>query len=140
MQSIYNSGRVPLQTPQSCQGRLHTEVSGPQQLEAEEDARKWQCCECIPICLPLIALISISGATFDDRLLTALIDWARTMSWGSFCSDHLMRLAQFIPGEYPPGKERSEVIQKLEEFCLRECYRSIGKGQLSCIGHPQKLL
>ncbi|CAG8155284.1 unnamed protein product [Penicillium nalgiovense] len=39
------------------------------------------------------------------------------MSWGSSCSDHLMRLAQFIPGEDPCDRTRTEAIQNLEAFC-----------------------
>ncbi|KAJ5457291.1 hypothetical protein N7530_012565 [Penicillium desertorum] len=100
--------------------------SPTQELQTSKEPDEWQCCGCIPICLPLIALISTPEAKFDKKLLTALVDWAYTMSWGSFCSDHLMRLAQFIPGEDPCYRNRTEAIQNLEAFCSRGCYSSIG--------------
>lgn len=37
-----------------------------------------------------------------------------------------MRLAHFIPTEDPHDSSRAEVIHKLEEFCSRGCYSSIG--------------
>ncbi|KAJ6147249.1 hypothetical protein N7497_009231 [Penicillium chrysogenum] len=101
-------------------------VSPTQPLQTNTELDEWQCCGCIPICLPLIALISTPGAKFDKKLLTALVDWAYTMSWGSFCSDHLMQLAQFIPGEDPCNRNRTEAIQSLEAFSSR--------GRYSCIG------
>ncbi|KAJ5431819.1 hypothetical protein N7445_008317 [Penicillium cf. griseofulvum] len=110
-------------------GVLSLDVSPTQGSRTSTDRNEWQCCGCIPICLPLIALISAPQASFDKRLLAALVDWAYTMSWGSFCSDHLMRLARFIPGEDPQDRTRADVIQNLEIFCSRECYSSIS-------GHP----
>lgn len=108
---------------------LPTEGLTPQRLEAKEITKDWQCCGCIPICLPLITLLSNTSGTFDENLLTALIDWARTMSWGSFCSDHLIRLAKHVPGEN--SQIRSVVIWNLERFRLRGSFHSIGKGHQS---------
>jgi hypothetical protein len=107
------------------QGVLPLDVSSTQGSETNTDRNEWLCCGCIPISLPLIALISAPQASFDKRLLAALVDWAYTMSWGSFCSDHLMRLARFIPGEDPRDQTRADVIQNLEMFCSRECYSSM---------------
>ncbi|KAJ5355647.1 hypothetical protein N7517_010256 [Penicillium concentricum] len=107
------------------QGMLSLDPSSPQGLQTNTNQNEWQCCGCIPICLPLIALISTPQARFDKRLLTALVDWAYTMSWGSFCSEHLTRLARFISGADSRGRTRADTIQKLESFCSRECYSSI---------------
>lgn len=130
VQTMYGSGEAAVSTVQSCQGQRHTAVTNLQQLKIQEDLRKRQCCECIPICLPLITLISTPGLTFDNSLLMALIDWARTMSWGSFCSDHLELLALFLPMEYVQFKDRKEVIQNLENFRLRGCHKSRGRRYL----------
>ncbi|CAG8910207.1 unnamed protein product [Penicillium egyptiacum] len=100
-------------------------VSPTQGSRTSEEANEWLCCGCIPICLPLIALISPPEARLGKRLLAALVDWAHTISWGSFCSDHLMRLAQFILGDDPCDRTRTEVIQSLEALRSRECHSSI---------------
>ena len=112
----------PLSVPDTP---LSLRPSPKQPLQTNKEPDEWQCCGCIPICLPLIALISTSEAKFDMKLLTALVDWAYTISWGSFCSDHLVRLAQFIPGEDPCDRTRAEAIQDLEAFCSHGCYSSI---------------
>lgn len=101
-------------------------ASPTQRLPPNKDPNEWQCCGCIPICLPLIALITTPQARLDTKLLTALVDWAYTISWGSFCSEHLMRLAHFIPTQDPCDSTRAEIIHKLEAFCSRGCYSSRG--------------
>ncbi|KAJ5606782.1 hypothetical protein N7537_003401 [Penicillium hordei] len=100
-------------------------ASPTQGLQTHKAPNEWQCCGCIPICLPLIALITTPQARLDTKLLMALMDWAYTISWGSFCSEHLMRLAHFIPGEDPRDSTRAEVIHKLEAFRSRGSYSSI---------------
>lgn len=108
------------------QNPLSLAASPTQELPTNKDPNEWQCCGCIPICLPLIALITTPQARFDTKLLTALVDWAYTISWGSFCSEHLRRLAHFIPTEDPCDSTRAEVIHKLEAFSSRRCYSYIG--------------
>ncbi|CAI7577905.1 unnamed protein product [Penicillium discolor] len=116
-----------LSLPNTESQRLLPFAASPTQgSPTNKDPNEWQCCGCIPICLPLIALITTPQARFDTKLLTALVEWAYTISWGSFCSEHLMRLAHFIPTEDPHDSTRAEVIHKLEEFCSRGCYSSIG--------------
>lgn len=113
--------------PNTQSQRLLPFAASPTQgLPTNKDPNEWQCCGCIPICLPLIALITTPQARLDTKLLTALVDWAYTISWGSFCSEHLMRLAHFIPREDLRDSTRAEVIHKLEAFCSRGCYSSIG--------------
>ncbi|KAL2695141.1 hypothetical protein AAEP93_003894 [Penicillium crustosum] len=90
------------------QNPLSLAASPTQELPTNKDPNEWQCCGCIPICLPLIALITTPQARFDTKLLTALVDWAYTISWGSFCSEHLRRLAHFIPTEDPCDSTRAE--------------------------------
>jgi len=128
LQSMYDSKEVSIPNVQFSQGQLYRSVTDLQQLDVQEDPKKRRCCECIPICLPLITLISTPGVTFDNSLLIALVDWARTMSWGSFCSDHLKLLAVFLPRECKQSKDRKEAIHNLDKFYLRWCYKSIGRG------------
>ncbi|CRL27491.1 unnamed protein product [Penicillium camemberti] len=120
---------IQLETPSipntQSQRLLPLGASPTQGLPTNKDPNGWQCCGCIPICLPLIALITTPQARFDTKLLTALVDWAYTISWGSFCSEHLMRLAHFIPTKDLGDSTRAEVIHKLEAFCSRGCYSSI---------------
>lgn len=125
--STIHSGELSLPDTPS-QGVFSLGVSPTQGPRTNKDLNEWQTCGCTPICLPLIALISTLQARFDKKLLTALVDWAYTVSWGSFCSEHLMRLAQFITGEDPRGRTRAEAIQNLEAFCSRGCYSSISTG------------
>ncbi|KAJ5365278.1 hypothetical protein N7517_008164 [Penicillium concentricum] len=106
-------------------GVLSLDISSPQRPQTNTDRNKWQRCGCTPICLPLIALISTPEVEFDKWLLAALVNWAYKMSWGSFCSKHLTRLARFIPGADSRDRARAAVIQNLETFCSRECYTSI---------------
>ncbi|OQE35183.1 hypothetical protein PENCOP_c014G01884 [Penicillium coprophilum] len=101
---------------------LSLDISSTQGLQTNTGRSEWQCCGCIPICLPLIALISTPHARFEKRLLKALVDWAYTISWGSFCSEHLMRLARFIPENDPRDQNRVDVIRNLEKFSSRECH------------------
>ncbi|KAJ5212970.1 hypothetical protein N7449_000139 [Penicillium cf. viridicatum] len=91
-------------------------ASPTQGLRTNKEPSEWQCCGCISICLPLIALITTPQGRLDTKLPTALVDWVYTISWGSFCSEHLMRLAHFIPREDPRDSTRAEVIHKLEAF------------------------
>lgn len=113
------------------QSLLPFAASPTQGLLTSKDPNEWQCCGCIPICLPLIALITTPEARLDTKLLTALVEWAYTISWGSFCSGHLMRLARFIPTEDPCDSTRADVIHILEAFCSRGCYSSIGTANSS---------
>ncbi|KAJ5927598.1 hypothetical protein N7516_009371 [Penicillium verrucosum] len=107
------------------QSLLPFAASPTEGLPTNKDPNEWQCCGCIPICLPLIALITTPQARLDTKLLTALVEWAYTISWGSFCSEHLMRLAHFIPTEDLCDSTRADVIHILEAFCSRGCYSSI---------------
>ncbi|KAJ5969994.1 hypothetical protein N7501_006242 [Penicillium viridicatum] len=112
--------------PHTQSQRLLPLAASPTQgLPLNKDPNEWQCCGCIPICLPLIALITTPQARLHTKLLTALVDWAYTISWGSFCSEHLMRLAHLIPTQDPCDSTRAEIIHKLEAFCSRGCYSFI---------------
>ncbi|KAJ6140324.1 hypothetical protein N7471_006810, partial [Penicillium samsonianum] len=133
--STTHSGELSLPDTPS-QGVFSLGVSPTQGPRTNKDPNEWQTCGCTPICLPLIALISTPQARFDKKLLTALVDWAYTVSWGSFCSEHLMRLTQFITGEDPRGRTRAEAIQNLEAFCSRGCYSSIIIGDHSFSSTP----
>ena len=108
-------------------------VSPTQRLQLHKDSNEWQWCGCIPVCLPLIALITTPQARFDTKLLLALVIWAYKISWGSFCSEHLMRLARLIPTEGPLDRSRADIIQKLEAFCCSQgSYLSMSTASFSC--------
>jgi hypothetical protein len=64
---------------------------------------------------------------FDGQLLEGLIHWARGFSWGSFCLEHLHRLASSIPGAHLQGVDRKTAIEILDDFCRQGLYENSGK-------------
>ncbi|THC90055.1 hypothetical protein EYZ11_010485 [Aspergillus tanneri] len=98
-------------------------------LEASPPVVSWKAtevlhCDCAPICLPLVAFLSSVKNAISQQLTTALVHWARSVSWGSFCSSHLQRLAVLATGIDIINKDRIDLIGTLESVCQYTCEHS----------------
>ncbi|KAF9886005.1 hypothetical protein FE257_012186 [Aspergillus nanangensis] len=75
-------------------------------------------CECSPICLPLMILLSSNPPDIREELVLGLFRWAQSVSWSSLCLWHMQCLAAFKFGDQAFFWAQSEIIHHLEQVLL----------------------
>lgn len=78
-------------------------------------------CGCAPICFPLIALLAQRTSEFSEPLISKLLHWARSVSWESFCREHLEGLYSQVFHSERVELDRRQVALQLERVYRSRC-------------------
>lgn len=101
----------------------HTAICSPAPVNIDRyysDDEGQPVCHCLPICFPLVILMSVHMPRMTDGLILGLFRWAQEVSWSSLCSYHLRCLASYKCGDDVYFLSRAEIVHRLEEFILND--------------------